>query len=63
MLEVESVLGVDDGSNDDDISDGEGLSSPGEGGGLGESPGEFGDMSILISESRSRHLLSRAACP
>jgi hypothetical protein len=35
---------VDDGSDDDDISDGEGLSSPGEGGGLGESPGEFGDI-------------------
>ena len=44
MLEVESVLEVDDdGSDDDDKSDGEGLSS-GEEGGLGEAPGEFGDI-------------------
>jgi len=40
---LESVLEVDDGSDDDDRSDGEGLSS-GEGGGLGEAPGEFGDI-------------------
>ena len=40
---MESVLEVDDGSDDDDRSDGEGLSS-GEGGGLGEAPGEFGDI-------------------
>ncbi len=44
MLEVESVLEVDNGSDDDDKSDGEALSSD-EGGGLGEAPGEFGDIS------------------
>jgi hypothetical protein len=38
------VLEVEGGSDDDDKSDGEGLSS-GEGGGLGEAPGEFGDIS------------------
>jgi hypothetical protein len=45
VLEVDepSVLEVDDGSDDDGKSEGEGLSS-GEEGGLGESPGEFGDI-------------------
>jgi hypothetical protein len=49
-LEVDdlSVLELDDGSNDDDKSEGEGLSSGEEGGlgegGLGEAPGEFGDI-------------------
>ncbi len=38
----EFVLGVDNRSNDDDRSDGEG--SSGEGGGLGEAPGEFRDI-------------------
>ena len=50
MLEVDeqSVLEVDDGSDDDDKSEGEGLLSGEEGGlgegGLGEAPGEFGDI-------------------
>ena len=49
-LEVDdlSVLELDDGSDDDDKSEGEGLLSGEEGGlgegGLGEAPGEFGDI-------------------
>jgi hypothetical protein len=54
VLEVDeqSVLEVDDGSDDDDKSEGEGLSSGEEGGlgegGLGEAPGEFGVSSSTL---------------
>jgi hypothetical protein len=59
VLEVDdlSVLELDNGSDDDDKSEGEGLSSGEEGGlgegglregGLGEAPGEFGDIADCV---------------
>jgi hypothetical protein len=46
----ESVLEVDGGSDDDDKSDGEGILS-GEGGGLGEAPGEFDEWTAWAQEA------------
>jgi hypothetical protein len=51
VLEVDkSVLEVDGGSDDDDKSDGEGILS-GEGGGLGEAPGEFDEWTAWAQEA------------